>query len=496
MNPITKLSCPPYSMNTPRFFLALAILTAASSSHALTAGMVTTTADSGAGSLRAAISAAVIGVPETITFAPALNGATITLTSGELVITELQLSIDASALSRPIKISGNNSSHIFTISNNASVSLNSLEILEGRNLVSNGGGIIAAQSHLDFINITIRGCVSNFEGGGLWANNVTGTLDRCSILGNDSQTFGGGISLIGSTSPTLKNTVITGNRGVVGGGIAIFLANPVLANCTIQGNSGTGIQFELSATPTLRNTIVWGNRSGDGSISSQQVRKGNSSTASANVDYCLVEGAPATFNNLDGTLPANNPKFISPANPVSSTTPPTVSADLRVFIDSSVINVGNNGSNSTPLDRAGKTRIQNTTIDLGAFEGSYVTFTFLHPTLTPTGDANGNGLSNFLEYATGIDPTAPDDSSVQPQISTSGGFRFLTSSQRSNAADTTAVWQTSTNLSSNSWQEMLLGINYTVESTSNPAPSRQQVVMKLLDAGNRCFYRQSFPNGN
>ena len=481
-------------MNTPRFLLALTILSAAGPSQTLTAGIVTTTADSGAGSLRAAISAAVVGIPETITFAPALNGATITLTSGELTISGLQLSIDASALPNGVRISGNGNSRIVQITNNANVSLASLDLVSGKNLSGPGGGISASQSQLSCTNVSIRSCVSSFDGGGLWLNNVTGTMDRCSFLGNDSGAYGGGILVIGTTASTFSNSVISGNRAAVGGGFASFVSSPAITNCTIQGNSGSGIQLEFTAAPNLRNTIVWGNRSGDGSIASQQIRSGPGSSGVAHVDYCLVEGIASILNNLDGTLTANNPKFIGPVSPVNSSTPPTSSSDDRVFTDSPVQNVGNNGSNSAPLDRAGKPRIQNTTIDLGAFEGGYVTFAFLHPSLTPTGDANGNGLSNFLEYATGIDPTAPDDASVRPQLSTSGGFHFLTSSQRSNAADTTGIWQTSTTLASNSWLKMISGINYIVDSTTSPTPSRQQVVLKLLDVDSRRFYRQGFPN--
>ena len=481
-------------MNSSTSLLSFAILCTALPSQLLHAGIVTTAADSGSGSLRAAISAAASG--ETITFAPGLNGATITLTSGELAISGLQLSIDASALSKPMKISGNTSSRIFNISGNASVALNSLEILAGRSFNGNGGGISALQSHLDCVNVTVRNCTSANDGGGLWANNVTGTLNRCSVLGNDSQGYGGGVFLIGGNSPTLQNTVISGNRSAVGGGIASLLASPIVTNCTIQGNSGVGIQLEFSASPILRNTIVWGNRSGDGSIYSQQIRYGNSSTALANLDYCLVEGLAGTLNNLNGTLAANNPKFVGPLTPTSSATQPSAIADLRVFTNSPVLDVGNNNSNSTLGDRAGRARIQNTTIDLGAFESGYVTFAYLHPSLSPSGDSNGNGLSNFLEYATGIDPTAPGNSSVRPQLSRSGGFYFLTSSQRSNAADTTVIWQTSTTLAPSSWQELLLGINYTIDSVSYPTPSRQQIVMKLLDAANRRFYRQSITSGN
>lgn len=477
-------------MNSPLLPLTFAIVTTLGSAQCLQAGLVTNTLDQGSGSLRAAIVAASNG--ETITFAQELNGATITLTTGELSITGLQLNIDASGLPSGIRISGNNSSRIFSITNNANVSLNSLDLFNGNSLNGNGGGIYATQSQLNCVNSTVRNCVSSSEGGGIYASGVSGTIDRCSLLGNDCVGFGGGIQFFGALTQILENTVISGNRAGAGGGIAIISASPTIINCTIQGNSGTGVQLEFSSTPNLRNTIVWGNRSGGGSIASQQIRNGST----ANVDYCLVEGAFSTLHNLDGTLSTNNPKFIKPANPTDSSTPPTSTSDLRVFTNSPVLNVGDNSSNSTSLDRDGKARIQNGTIDLGAFETGYVTFAFLHPSLSPTGDSNGNGLSNFLEYATGIDPSAPDDPSVRPAFSTSGGFNFLTSSERSNAADTQGFWQSSTSLASNSWQQMVLGINYTVQSTSYPTPSRQQTVLKLLDGGTRRFYRQGFTNEN
>lgn len=479
-------------MHVPRLFYCFVILGSATLSQTLYAGIVTSTADSGPGSLRAAVSSAVNG--EIITFAPSLGDSTVVLTGGELAISGLQLSIDASALSRPMKISGNNSSRVFRISNNANVSLNSLEILDGRSLNDNGGGIYAIESQLDCINVTIRNCIATIDGGGLWANNVTGSLDRCSMLGNDTQGYGGGIYLIGIVSPTLKNAVISGNRGAVGGGISILAASPSLTNCTIQGNSGVGIQLEFSAAPALMNTIVWGNRTGGGSISSQQIQNGSG----LNLDYCLIEGLAGTLNNLDGTLASNNPNFVKPATPANSTTPPTSVVDHRFYIGSPVINKGNNNIllNPTSLDRAGKPRVQNTTIDLGAFEAGYVTFGLVHPSLIPAGDANGNGRSNFLEYASGIDPTAPDNPSARPQLSMSGGFHFLTSSQRSDALDIDSFWQTSTTLESLSWQKMVLGVNYTVESTTTLTPSRRQVVMKLIGAGNRRFYRQSITNSN
>lgn len=488
-----KINYLAYFMKFPLPSITLAICaTALSTSLQLQAGTVTNTDDSGSGSLRDAIAAATNG--ETIDFDPTLNGTTITLTSGQLAITGLQVTIDASALPAGIKISGNNSSRIFSVTASSNVTLNSLELFNGRATASNnngnGGGIYALESELNCINITVRNSVSTGDGGGIWANTISGTIDRCSFIGNDSGSFGGGVYFIGATSATVQNSLISGNRANTGGGIAHFNTSPSIINCTIQGNSGSGIYLTLESAPILRNTIVWGNRGGTGAIAS--IQKGAFQTANANVDYCLIEGAASTLNNLNGTLGLGYPKFVNPTTPANSSTPPSISADLRVFSGSPVLNVGNNASNTSLLDRAGRPRLQGTTIDLGAYEGGYVTFGLLHPSLNPNEDSNGNGTSNFTEYAAGIDPTGPDNPAARPAISQSGNFKFLTTSQRSNALDVTVSWETSTSLETGSWQDMVWGTNYTVESSSHPSPERQEIVFKLLDSDPRRFYRQGF----
>ena len=76
---------------------------------------VTSTADSGAGSLRHAIlEANATNTYDGIEFDIALNGQTIVLTSGKLTISD-QLDIDASALPDGIAVSGNASSRVFDI---------------------------------------------------------------------------------------------------------------------------------------------------------------------------------------------------------------------------------------------------------------------------------------------------------------------------------------------------------------------------------------------
>ena len=79
--------------------------------------IVTNNNDAGPGSLRAALAAsATFDTASTITFAPTLSGATITLTSGPLVLDPSPgVTVDASALAAGLTISGNNAARLFTI---------------------------------------------------------------------------------------------------------------------------------------------------------------------------------------------------------------------------------------------------------------------------------------------------------------------------------------------------------------------------------------------
>lgn len=107
------------------------------SAHADTI-LVTNTSDSGPGSLRQAIQAAVSG--DTIMFDPALAGQTITLDT-EIALTGTQsLVIDGSGLNPPVIVSGGHTSGIMRFDNLGSVKISNVAFTGG---VSSGGGAIA-----------------------------------------------------------------------------------------------------------------------------------------------------------------------------------------------------------------------------------------------------------------------------------------------------------------------------------------------------------------
>src|SRR5471032_3048412 len=117
------------------------------------AQVVTSSADSGPGTLRSAITNAASGA--VITFDPSLSGTTITLSNTLTINTNL--TIDASALSGGLQINGNGAVQIFDVAFNTLVFLNSLTITNGH---SGAGGGIYNGGTLRLTNCILSGNVS------------------------------------------------------------------------------------------------------------------------------------------------------------------------------------------------------------------------------------------------------------------------------------------------------------------------------------------------
>src|SRR5262249_11020860 len=95
---------------------------------------VSNTADSGAGSLRAAIAGATAG--DTITFAPQLAGQTINLTSGEL---EIAKALTITGPGAGITVGSGGTSRVFAVDAGTAVSMSNLTIANGA--ADQGAGI-------------------------------------------------------------------------------------------------------------------------------------------------------------------------------------------------------------------------------------------------------------------------------------------------------------------------------------------------------------------
>lgn len=199
---------------------------------------VTSTNDSGAGSLRQAIADAVNG--DTIDFDPSLNGQTITLVSDELLVNK-SISINGPGPNN-LTIDGNHAWRVFHVIGGATATIGGLTITNG--FVSgffpnsNGGGIYNDHSTLTVTNCTISGNSASDslgQGGGIInAGYLVGyfgygpaTLEvvNCTISGNSAGLDGGGIfnnGQSGSATLTVTGSTISGNTVTngYGGGIA------------------------------------------------------------------------------------------------------------------------------------------------------------------------------------------------------------------------------------------------------------------------------------
>lgn len=225
---------------------ALAIGLGLSASEAQAATFqVTTLADSGAGSLRAAIDAAnSVAGADLITFQSGLTG-TITLTGAQLVIedsVEIQ-GPGANALS----VSGNNLHRVFYITQytrDLDVTIAGLKITGG-SVMDHGAGIVsgAARLMLNAVEISgnIAGPLTTGQGGGLWvAEAAMGLTIFDSVISGNAARQGGGI-FIGLLEGTLdiESSRVSGNDAQDGGGMWIDSAqrSVTIQRCTWSGNT-------------------------------------------------------------------------------------------------------------------------------------------------------------------------------------------------------------------------------------------------------------------
>ena len=217
--------------------------------------------DSGAGSLRADIAAAHSG--DTIVFAPGLNGQTIALTKGELLINK-NLTIAGPGAGQ-LTVSGNHHSRVFEVAAGMQVNLSGLTLSNGLAVAANGGGILVdAGAVLTLSNSTLSGNSASFnskgiggQGGGI-DNSGTATVSGCTLSGNTTQfpdgaTGGGGGAIYNHATLTVNNnSVVSGNSTI---GIE-NLGTATVSGSTVSDNSGNGIYNFNFGTLTVSDSIL------------------------------------------------------------------------------------------------------------------------------------------------------------------------------------------------------------------------------------------------
>ncbi|HEV8058867.1 MAG TPA: hypothetical protein VGP68_03290 [Gemmataceae bacterium] len=182
--------------------------------------------DSGTGSLRAAIASANSHAgADIIAFANGLHG-TITLTSGELLITD-SVTINGPGANK-LTISGNNAQQIFDISGGTTVTLTDLTVADG--LAVQGGGID------NFGNLTVKNC--SLLGNQAVGGSGDATTPDAANGGGIANEVGGSLTL---TNSLLENNIAAASAGNDSfGGAVLNLGSATVTGCTFTGDEVTG----------------------------------------------------------------------------------------------------------------------------------------------------------------------------------------------------------------------------------------------------------------
>jgi len=228
--------------------------------RSLLAAIVSSPADAGQGTLRAAIEWANANPgADTIEFAAGLAGMTVSLTSGPLSITD-GLTILGPGADR-LTIRGNGASRLFSVDDflettKVAVSIRGLTLVNGQELLGAGGAVYNAEE------LTISGCVlvgnGAPNGGGIHNDGTLDIIDSV-LAGNFAGDGGGGVSNGGTL--TVTNSTLTGNSAGYGGGL-VNAGTLTVINSTLAGNSamaGWGGGMLNAGRLTIANTLVAAN---------------------------------------------------------------------------------------------------------------------------------------------------------------------------------------------------------------------------------------------
>ena len=274
---------------------------------------VTTTADSGAGSLRDAIARAQSG--DVIQFSSALSNQTIALTSGELTISNgKNLTIDATGVSG-LTLSGNQQSRIFNVESTF-VSQTQFTVknltLAGAATSGQGGAVYATdQAQLQFDNVIFRDNVADRGGASIFTNRGSVLVTNSRFENNQAtaandERGSAGITAVEASTVTVLNSVFEGNKGINGAAINTLNSQLIVRDSQFLNNDVSAASYATN-DPNGNNFLrgyggaIYTDRASDSIIIENSVFEGNSSRAAG--------GALYLFNDPEDQVTIANSSF-------------------------------------------------------------------------------------------------------------------------------------------------------------------------------------------
>ena len=334
--------------------------------------VVTTNADSGAGSLRQAIASACIGT--TITF---------NMTPGN-VVSPIALTGSALTLTRHVTISGPGA-NVLTVQRTSGA---------GR-LFTVDPGVTAEIAGLTVTGGNASGVATAGAGGAIYNDRGTLTLTGMTISGNSANVTGGAIANSGDAATaalTISNSTISGNTvngtggalhntGFNGGSAPLTMSNSTISGNTATGDGG-GLYLDGSGAITIVNATITNNRadndtSGAGDGGGLKIAGADATLHNSIVTGNFVGGSPSTTaDDFHGTMNAGsaNNLLTGDARLAALATNGGPTETHALLFDSPALDAGNN-AHATATDQRGAPRVRDAadanatqTVDLGAFE--------------------------------------------------------------------------------------------------------------------------------
>ncbi len=281
---------------------------------------------------------------------------------------------DSSPFFNYIAISNNSAPDINNSMGGGMYSIGSSSKISNSSFVNNnalyGGGsyfvnsVNYSISHSSFTdNVAVSG------GAGLYSDSSTSTVVNSYFLNNIASNgstlgSGGGIQLSGTGAITVQNSLVANNKALGsnddgGGGIMLYGGQMKASNLTLYNNTtssvtkpdGNGISMMSGSVLDLSNSIVWGN-----------VSKQINSLGTIDVKYSNVQNSSGVYIGVGNII--ENPLFTN-----------ATTGDYSLQNSSPVIDKGSNpsyasngGNLISDKDLAGKNRLSECAVDMGAYE--------------------------------------------------------------------------------------------------------------------------------
>ena len=285
---------------------------------------------------------------------------------------------------------------------------------EGNSAANDGGAIyVSGGGTLTTTGSTFReNTVGEFgDGSAIYlassiANPSTGTISRCTFL--ESSGFSGTAYAGPSSTLHVSNSVFANNRIVSGSALYSSLGHGTFINNTVYGNNGTGNNstavylFGSTTTWVVANNIIYGNTGGEHQVWFAAAT--NKTMAHNLIQGNSIENGPTRTGPL--TDPGSASRIFLSTDPMHEDYLRLIPGN-NVGVDAGANNYIDGNADAFEVadtmnlpDRAGDPRINNTTVDAGAYELDSEA-TALH-----VADALGNilhpsGKLNFLAAAGG-----------------------------------------------------------------------------------------------